>query len=276
MDINRKLIKPLISLVLVFVLMLLSVLTYFSQSFGWFSANKDADANGQSVHLTSQQASASYTTYSYNARYEELIVDGGSAATGAEDIFMELSPFDTIFRARNKYTAGIIQVTLYDIMEDYLSGGTVSITIKKDTSFSAVVNGQLGNYASNLLKFLPLTRRTHENTVLNATTNKNLNQSNPQLPELFESVYNYVTNTQNQSYSFISGSADNYTELNEITMQVPYSAQDLVNNQFTFYIYVFYNESSISALPSGISGTAVIGQIDDISDNIDLIKISLS
>ena len=161
MNIKKNLIESLISLVLVSVVMLLSFIIYFNPSLGWFYSSKNAETAGATVELTASEANADYYAYSYNARYNTLTTyDGQSAGAtfiNGEGVF-ELSPFDTIFRARNRYTAGIVRIHLYDISESLSDGGAVVIKLKRNTSIQSLVNGTPYDYSSNLFRFLPLTR----------------------------------------------------------------------------------------------------------------------
>ena len=280
------LLSRFIAVILVGAIAGLSIFLFFNNSLGWFVNNKNVTGTGMSVEVKGQDAAATYVAYVYNSRSEQLIVNDGSSANpnfinvSGDDGFLELMPFDMIFRSRNRFTPALVKIHLSNINPTYLPSGTISITIDRGVS-GLESSSKLDTYVSSIMRFSLVTKSYHENTVLSGVTNKNLVQpsSNSELPDIFNDVYNYTVGSPSPSAVFTTSSGSGpytYTETDSITLSVSYTSADLVNNELDLYLYVSYDETLTNqSVTTGIgANSSVIGQIDDIEDNITQMIIS--
>lgn len=285
---KRMLFGKSMSLTALALLIILCIVICSIISLGWFANNKRISALGMYASAEEFDAKATYTAYVYNAKTNELIVNSSEFSAPnfvnlvGSDGFLKLMPFDMIFKMRNRYTPAIVKIHLYDIKEEFRTAGTVNV--KLDRGISGLENANtLGNYASSTMRFSLVTGTYHNNSVLSGISNKNIVEPsiNAELPGIFESVYRYVNSYPLPTTSFTSYSGSgpySYSEQSSITLSVSYTTANMVNNELDLFMYINYDEDIIfQKLPTGIGyDTTVIGQIDEILNNIEKLTISFS
>ena len=238
MNIKKRLFVSLLSLIMIFIMMFLSLIIYFNPSFGWFVKNIDAKSSGQQVHIDNDEITADYNVYTYDAITNTLMID--------TDLNVDLVQFDTIFRARNKYTPAIIEITL-DFSNMQQQGSTVNIDLDCDTSIQDKI--------SDKIQFM-LVKNSQYNSIISAT-NKNLVTNNTELAIIFSDIYDYSLTVTKISF-----------QQNAAHLQISYSNSDVVNNLLKLYIFVVYNEQQINTDVNLNNISSTIGQIDYLVNNI--------
>lgn len=286
---KKELISRVLMLALLFVVLIFatSYLISLNFSLGWYAKNEYVTVSGMDASAYKSNAEATYTAYLYDSKSNELVVNDSESLAPSfvsllgDEGYLKLTPFDMIFRRRNKYTPVIVKIHLSEMDTSLQSSGTLTINMTRNEISGLTNANTLGNYVTSVMRFSAVTGSYHNNTVLSGITNKNLVSPalNPELANIYEAVYNYTTGTPSPSTTFMSFTGTGpytYTEQSEISLTLNYAAADVVNGEMDVYLYISYDETLISQKTATIiSGdVSVIGQTDEILNNISQMTVS--
>jgi len=278
---GKKMWLQLVSLVLLFAFLIAAVFAFAKRnsSLGWFSKNRIVTGSGMQNSATAYDANAAYISYTYDEFSEGLIINDGSSSdpnfinVSGDQGFLKIMPYDMIFRERNKYSPAIIKITLTNIREELASkaSGTLNVTLERGAS--GLVNSGLGEYVSSSMRFTLLKESDH-NAVLSAIANKELAADNASVPAIFEAIHNYTKSAPSGSQVFTTYTGTSapytYSERDTITVSVPYTSGDIVNNSIVLYLYVSYDSTLVGQKVLGgiTAGSSVLGNVIEIENNI--------
>lgn len=286
---KKELISRVLMLALLFVVLVFaaSYLISLNFSLGWYAKNENVAASGMNASVQRSKAEATYTAYLYDSKSNELVVNDSESAAPSfvsllgDEGYLKLSPFDQIFKSRNKYTPVIVKIHLSEIDAGLHNSGTLTINLSRSEISGLNNANSLGNYVTSVMRFSAVTGRYHENTVLSGITNKNLVAPalNPELRDIYGAVYGYTTGTPAPSETFMSFTGTGpytYTEQSDISLTLNYTAADVVNGEMDVYLYISYDETLVGHKTTTIiSGdVSVIGQTDDIENNLSQMTVS--
>lgn len=274
-----KYLSSFLSLLITGLILISSFIIYFNNSLGWFVNSKNLSLSGQSTKISeTEKITAEYKAYTYNAREEQLHINTGSLENASfinivnNEGFLELLPYDTIFKARNKYTVALINIKLSNI---HLTNGIVHVTLNKsiNESINESINSLNGAYVTSKMKFYLIKEFDQNTSILINQSNKSISQDNDELASIFSTIYYFVNDENTTASSFVSGQ----TEADYIDMQTSFSSTDLVNNLLSLFIYVFYDEEAAEAtVAQGIdSSTTIIGQEVTVENNLSTLTITI-
>ena len=276
------------------LLSLLVILLFCNMAFGWFSENKQVDGRGPHIDAEAFDARADYVVYVYDSKDSDVHYTGqtvdknGAAITFTPPTIntLDMQFHDTIFVQRNRYTPAVVRIHLSDIREDHRSGGTVSVTLERDTAIPQYASEggapQLNEYFTSVMRFTLAQDKTwlDDQNFTNGILNTYYN--------LDEALYTQVV--VNKEFSPASSSAV-FTTVTEgagglsiakadsVTVSIPYQASAVVNGEMDLYLYVTYDTDLVHQFEqeAGIdTSDTSVGKITTMVSDLTRLTVSFS
>ena len=279
---KKKLFGSFAATALLGIIVTLTLVMYLNFTLGWFSNNRNVTGSGMGVRIESIDAEADYTVYIYNAKEQRVEYTGDSYPTDDPEIGdFKMQVHDVIFKSRNRYTPAVVRIHLSNIKEEYRGGGTLNITLTRDTSKAAydydesTETQMLNEYSTSVLRFT-LARDSSWYSSNAKTLYFNLDAAlyNNILAGIYtgvkSDVFTEVTGT---------GAGTEITKAESIVLSLAYTASDVVNGEMDAYLYITYDQELVDKFEqsSGIDTTGTtVGKISTMADDIDEIVVSFS
>ena len=224
---RRKLVASGSLLVVIAISLLLSLIILFESALGWFAQNDTVSGGTMANTGKTEDAHADDICYVYNIR---------TSALETQDLDdLEMQPYDMIFEKRDRYTPAIVCVTLDDIAPEFRSGGTLTVTITRDTTKA---NNALNDYFSSIMRITAAVGSSYysaNNDTLYGNIDAALYTTVKGYPE------NYASASSKTFTTVVGGTGTDqdpyrYSKADSITLTVPYTAAD--KNGSTLYLYL--------------------------------------
>lgn len=262
-----------VHLVIVGSLALLTLVMFFnSDSLGWFATNREVEAVEMDVESPLEDLNAKFWIYSYDEKT-------GTAQYSAELTGIQLTPFDTVFTQRNKFTPLIILTEVYG--QKLTENDTLCFTISRKGP--ADILPKLDASSSSLLRFTaaagnslyssdPKVLYMNLYTLLYDKTKAYLGPQNGEAPDANGSMIG------TSNVFVIKESDTRFQKSDAITVQVPYSQDMLFPGQWDgqekpclrAYLYLSYDEPVL--IPNFLQ-TAGPGSLDTQDGALNQIKV---
>ena len=244
---------------LVAIVLILNMLV--AASVAWFTLNRKTDVDEMGMALAVDDTMAVYKAYMFN------ISTGKGTALGADNkpldvTNLDLNQYDTIFRAQNRLTRALAQITL--TRHPAMPGsGTGIITIDREELSAQAGEGEsLTAYSSSTIRFTGFTVPDHSDlTILNdanLTDEEKADKLYTSLctQELFDEIELYRGNNYDNSQTFVTveypengdGTTHTHNKYTSIQVFVKYDKDDWYtdandNNaqKLNVYLYISYD-----------------------------------
>ena len=218
--------------------------TLIAASFAWLTINRRTGANEVGMGLAVDDTSAVYESFVYNL--ETGLGTNRDASGNLLDITnLDLNPYDTIFRAQNRYTPALIRITLAS-KESMPEEGTVIITIKRQ-ELSELAGDSLTAYSSSTIRFTGFIMSDKSDVDI---TDPDALYSLICTKELFDEIEGYKGNDYENSQTFVTvngeGADHTHDKYTSIQVFVDYDADDWYTDDsghrmLNVYLYISYD-----------------------------------
>ena len=276
---------------LIFLAVFISVTIYiaYNMSFGWFVNAKKLNGDGMAAAINTPEATAEYFAYVYDVK-EETVHYTGEGRTDENGVNIDPTIYDldmqfhdTIFERRNRYTPAIVRIRLSNVDEAYLNGGTVHLTIARDTSIAAYDHSAANGYALNEY-FTSIMRFSLANngSWYNANAVTLYNNLDSALYTKIVTNKDYTPAASSAVFTTVekSGSTiSSITKANSITISADYTAADISNGYIDIYLYITYDTGLVNEFEhsNGIDTTSTaVGKITTMKNDLATMTVSLS
>jgi hypothetical protein len=263
---SKEFIGGLATLVLLFSVICLTLVIMMDPSFGWFSRNLETDGNGAETVLQAEDAVADYYAYIYDVK--DIAVhytgegrtddEGESIDPTIENLDMQFH--DTIFLQRNRYTPALIRIRLQDIRLDRRSGGTITLTLRRDTSIPEYTTENERMYLNEYLTSIMRFTLVQNDTWYNADAETIYTNADDALYTKIVTNENYAPAGSSEVFTTTTKDGHVLTSVSKedaITLSVDYSAADAEDGELDLYLYVTYD----GTLTENFRNTAEISTI---------------
>ena len=276
---------------LIFLAVFISVTIYtaYDISFGWQARNRKVSVTAETVKVDAPEATAEYFAYVYDVK-EETVHYTGEGRTDENGVNidptiddLDMQFHDTIFERRNRYTPAIVRIRLSNVDEAYMNGGTVNLTITRDTSVAAFDHSDAHGYALNEY-FTSIMRFSLANNgswySANAVTLYN-NLDNALYTKIVTNK-NYTPAGSSAVFTTVEKSGSTITSItkaNSITISADYTAADISNGYIDIYLYITYDTDLVNEFEhsNGIDTTSTaVGKITTMVNDLATMTVSLS
>ncbi len=259
-----------LSLGVIFILLLLSAIIMYDPALGWFARNVRVKAQNTEVVVAQDAAHAEYECYVYLAKESAVEVQDLDA--------LDLQPYDMIFSRRNRYTPAIVRIELSDISYQYASGGTLNVTLKRNT---LLPNNVLDDYFTSIMRVTAVVGNTYYSADPD-TLYTNLDTA------LYTTVKAYPENYSSASsklFTTVTGGTGTdldpyvYLKADVISLTVPYTTADMNGSVLNLYLYLSYDESLVHKYQAaeGIdTNSTVVGRTVPLPNDVKSIAIAFS
>ena len=282
---SKEFIGSIVTLVLLFAVICLSLVIMMDPTFGWFSQNRRVEGNGVETGLDELDAAAEYFAYVYDVK--DLTVhytgEGRTNDQGANIdptiSNLDMQFHDTIFLQRNRYTPAIIRIRVYGLREDLRSGGTVAVTLGRNTALPAyVIRGgapHMTEYLTSIMRFT-LAQNDAWYSANAETLYENIDAA---LYTKIVTNKNYTPAGSSAVYTTVTKSGDVVTDISKvdsITLRIAYSAADAADGEMDIYLYVTYDGDLVGEFntAAGIdTSTTTVGQITTMTNDLATLEI---
>lgn len=266
---NNQWLYPLVALMLSFCLVITS-------SVAWFTLNRKTDATDMEMGLAVDDTSAIYQAYMYDLE-TELGTDQASDGSDLNIANLTLNPYDTIFRAKNKYTPAFAKITIKR-NQSMPDTGTVHVSVfRMDDS---ELSGESEAYTSNIIRFTAFV--LSDDTDI---TDANALYEHVSTDTRFKTVEDYEGNGRADSKTFVTASGEGADHVHEIadfvTVSVHYSDSDWYiaddgSRALNVYLYITYDVSLINCYKNTHSDNGISLNDTGIEFQNDFKKIRIS
>ncbi|MCR5837872.1 MAG: hypothetical protein K6G88_15345 [Lachnospiraceae bacterium] len=284
-----KLYSHFLVLLLLLIASIVLMIIIFNGAIAWLVANKQTNTSGMQVSIKKSDAVADYYVYIYDVKEDDVHYTGqtvnknGIAITFSPPTLqsLEMQFFDTIFRLKNRHTPAIVRIRLTDLAEEWINGGNVSITLKRDTSIPEYTteNGdkKLNEYLTSMMRF----SLAQDKDWYNADAITMFNNVDSVLYPKIVTNRNYNPSGSSAVFTTVTTSNDvitNISKTDDITITTSYEASDIVNGYLDVYMFITYDENLVNKYDlsnMNIEGTAV-AHVTTLENDLELLSVSFS
>ena len=212
-----------------------------TSSFAWLARNRTLNSSDMNMSLAVDDTSALYRAYMYDME-KECGTDEDANGNELTVTNLDLNQYDTLFRAKNKYTPAFAKITIIG-NESMPKDGTVHLTIERTAD--ELLEGDINRYTSRIARF----------TAFIIPSKEDLEISDPNL------LYNYIndprynlisgyTTDQKDSKTFVKiigdGEVHEHERATSITISVDYESTYWYTNEngddaLNIYLYISYD-----------------------------------
>jgi hypothetical protein len=207
-------------IILMIVILLVNTLLLISCIIAWFISSKEATSSGFEGTSTNGGVDLTGNVYKYDILNEEIIRQDISSP-------LRINNYDLLFEAQNDFNPLIIE---FDLSGGKLldGGGTLKVTIERNTQIPTISNNLLTNYSSNIMCLSALSNAT------NLTINKNTYMDTVALFNLRPKVNFFETLTLESSTRI-----ETQTKKDSISFFITYPSGDYhIDNPDTVKVYL--------------------------------------
>lgn len=254
---KAKLILNLVFVIFLGIFSVLTILTYFGSSFGWFSRNEKVNKSGLDLNVQQGNLNVEFAYFMYDVNDETYKAESNLSA-------INFNQYDLVFRSRNQYTPIVVRLTLLK-SELSASGGAFTATIYRDTT-KTVSTDRMDEFCSSVMRFTPFvgaayysadaeTQFTNVHSAHFSTTRALTGDDVTSGSQVFTEV-DYIGNT-----------VTDVTKDDYISLTFNYTSGDFTGDVLYAYIYITYDEGFSADTYNGLTGiytkTAGITTIGD-------------
>ena len=257
----------------------------------WFSINQTVNSDGSRVETEAADAEADYYVYIHEAKAGAVLYTGDDHDDFDDPTLetLDMQFHDMIFKERNRYTPAIVRIELRNIKSTYANGGTVTLTICRDTTLP---NDRMNDFFTTVMRFTLFQNSSWYSSAVSQSESNPAKSFGDALYFLIDeapyttsplvTIYDHykqpnLTNTTG-SKVFTSVSGNVVTKADAIEISCDYTAADIVDGILNVYLYITYDQTLLSTYQgkNGITGGETIGRTVLMDDDIDSMTVSFS
>lgn len=234
-----------------------SLMSVFTGVFAWFTNIRQQNNSAENLEIEADDINAKFFLYQVNTSTLEA-TDRGDNNTLLDIRNFSMNTYDTIFVARNKYTAALVRIQISG--DSLKESGEISLTLNRDTTETWSDRTKLNQVISSIIDFKAGFDKSLYET-LNSDTDNPINDMYNDARTLLkdEDPEIFITSTESEIVNPDEDAREetptitvtNYDKIDQVVITTSYDSNEWVEidgeNCLNLYVLIDYNVDLVQA-----------------------------